>query len=441
MSDHVQLREREVSGAEWIGSIPPSWALRPFFSVARQNRRVNKGMIETNLLSLSYGRIVGKDINANEGLLPESFETYQIVECDDMIFRLTDLQNDQRSLRTGRVTERGIITSAYVCVTPTGINPRFFAYVMRAADYRKVFYSRGDGLRQTLKYSDLKWLWVPCPPASEQEKIVKFIERETAKIDALIQKQGQLIRALRTRRSSAIEHGVASYARQVPTKASGLLWLGDVPSYWTVGNIRRFATMKTGHTPSRSVPEYWTDTTIPWITLADVWQLRGARSTYIQETASNISELGLQHSAAELLPAGTVVLSRTASVGFTGIMSEPMATSQDYWNWICGPRLLPEFLMYVFRAMRQEFNALSTGSTHKTIYKEDAASFRIPVPPIDEQREIIDRLDQETARIDTLIDKSERMIELSQERRAALITAAVTGQIGVAEMEPDEAAA
>jgi type I restriction enzyme S subunit len=189
--------------------------------------------------------------------------------------------------------------------------------------------------------------------------------------------------------------------------------------------------MKTGHTPSRTVDAYWEDTTIPWFTLADVWQLRDGSRTYLGETANRISELGLANSAAELLPTGTVVLSRTASVGFTGIMPVPMATSQDFWNWVCGPSLLPEYLIYVFRAMHDHFRSLMIGSTHKTIYQAVAAAIRIPLPPLDEQRRIVAQLDEQTAKIDNLIAKAERFIVLAKERRAALITAAVTGQLDV----------
>jgi type I restriction enzyme, S subunit len=175
--------------------------------------------------------------------------------------------------------------------------------------------------------------------------------------------------------------------------------------------------MKTGHTPSRSNPEYWLDCAIPWFTLADVWQLRDGKRMYIESTENQISQLGLENSAAELLPARTVVLSRTASVGFSGIMKQPMATSQDFWNWICGPRLVPEFLVYVFRAMRGEFQALMIGSTHKTIYQPVAAAIRIPVPPIEEQRLLAEFLDRETAQIDALIEEQRRLIELLHERR------------------------
>lgn len=269
------------------------------------------------------------------------------------------------------------------------------------------------------------------PPRDEQRAIADYLDHEAAQIDALISKQEQLIATLIERRQALLERVVSHGLHDVPLKPSTLFWTSAVPEHWQVANIRRFAQMKTGHTPSRSMPDYWVNATIPWFTLADVWQLRDGTRTYVSETASLISELGLKNSSAELLPAGTVLLSRTASVGFAGIMSRPMATSQDFWNWVCGPDLLPEYLVNVFRAMRSEFSSLMTGSTHKTIYQPVAASIRVPVPPLDEQRRIGAHLEEQTTKIDTLIAKAERFIELSKERRAALITAAVTGQIDV----------
>jgi type I restriction enzyme S subunit len=108
----------------------------------------------------------------------------------------------------------------------------------------------------------------------------------------------------------------------------------------------------------------------------------------LDETKEKISEAGLKNSAAELLPSGTVILSRTASVGFSGIMPVPMATTQDFWNWICGKKLTPEYLLLLFRSMKQDFTRLTMGSTHKTIYQPDAASFVVCVPPIPEQEAI-----------------------------------------------------
>ena len=282
-----------------------------------------------------------------------------------------------------------------------------------------------------LSASQILHAMVPWPGPEIAAAVVSFLDCETAKIDALIAKQHDLVTVLRDRRESAVMAAVTGEGSSAPKRDSGVRWIGGLPKHWQVGNIRRYAAMHSGHTPSRQVPQYWEDCTVPWFTLADVWQLRDDTRTHLGETSEMISELGLRHSAAELLPAGTVALSRTASVGFSGIMPVPMATSQDFWNWVCGPDLLPEFLLRVFRAMRREMRSLMAGSTHQTIYKTDAASFVIPVPPLDEQRTIVDRLEEELRQMDRLVDRATVLVQLLQERRAALITAAVTGSLDV----------
>jgi type I restriction enzyme S subunit len=283
------------------------------------------------------------------------------------------------------------------------------------------------------------------PPAGDQVAIADFLDRETAKIDTLVTKKRTLIERLKEKRTALISRTVtlglppdaaraAGLDPHPKLKPSGIAWLGDVPEYWETGNLRRFARMKTGHTPSRNEAAYWEDCDIPWFTLADVWQLRDGRQVYLGETKERISRLGLANSAAELLPAGTVVFSRTASIGFSGIMPQPMATTQDFWNWVPGPRLNPHYLLYQFRAMRQNLESLTMGSTHKTIYQPDAARLHVVVPPILEQIAIADYLRGETERLDGLVDKIEKVVERLQEYRTALITAAVTGKIDVREI-------
>jgi type I restriction enzyme S subunit len=210
-------------------------------------------------------------------------------------------------------------------------------------------------------------------------------------------------------------------------KESGFEWIGRIPAHWQACRTKFVATLYSGHTPSRDKPEYWVaeECTIPWFTLADVWQLRDGTRTYLGDTSEKISPIGLTNSAARLLPAGTVIVSRTASVGFAGIMPRPMATTQDFVNWVCGDRIRPQFLLHVFRAMSGEFSRLTMGSTHQTIYMPDVRSFSTPLPPLDEQEEIIAFLDRATARIDGLIAKERRLIELLREKRLAIISHAV----------------
>ncbi|WP_079055732.1 restriction endonuclease subunit S [Streptomyces caeruleatus] len=196
-------------------------------------------------------------------------------------------------------------------------------------------------------------------------------------------------------------------------------WLSA--SRWPTAPIRLVARLGSGHTPSRSKPEYWEDCTVPWITLADVWQLRDGQTNVITETKEMVSPLGLANSAAVKHPAGTVILSRTASVGFSAIMGRDMATSQDFATWTCGPKLEPRFLLHALRGMAPDLKRVATGSTHKTIYMPGIEQLRVPLPPLEEQRRIADFLDEETTRIDQIVVHREQQRQLLQSRQEASI--------------------
>ena len=193
------------------------------------------------------------------------------------------------------------------------------------------------GGQPNLSQEDLREERVFCPPLDTQRRIARFLDEKTERIDGLIEKKRELLDRLAEKRQALITHAATKGLNpDAPMKPSGIDWLGNIPTHWGTGNIRRFARMKTGHTPSRSRPEYWDNCTIPWFSLADVWQLRDGTRWYLEETAEKISEVGLANSAAKLLSTGTVVFSRTASVGYSGIMPQPMATTQDFWNHYAG---------------------------------------------------------------------------------------------------------
>lgn len=166
-------------------------------------------MQEQNLLSLSYGKIKRKDINTTDGLLPTSFDGYNIIEADDIVLRLTDLQNDHTSLRVGRATERGIVTSAYVTIRPMpGVNSQYLYYVLHAFDLKKGLYGMGAGVRQGLNFDEIKTLKTPYAPASEQSKIVGYLDLICEQIDGIIAEKQALIVDLEAYRRSLINETV-----------------------------------------------------------------------------------------------------------------------------------------------------------------------------------------------------------------------------------------
>jgi type I restriction enzyme, S subunit len=279
---------------------------------------------------------------------------------------------------------------------------------------------------------DLLRSQIPFPPEHDQHRIADFLDAQTTELDRSVNANLRLQARLNERRETITALGVSGRMIGLTTSKSRLPWLEALPSAWPVIKLTLIARLGSGHTPSRHHPEWWQEATIPWVTTGEVQQMRQDRIEYVFETRERISELGLAHSSAELHPAGTVVLCRTASAGFSAIMGVPMATSQDFVTWSCGPLLRPRYLLLCLRAMRQDLlGRLAMGSTHQTIYVSDIESIRVPLPPVAQQDQIVENTWSKLKETDQLIDHLAHQIELLHERREALITAAVTGQISV----------
>lgn len=198
----VEMRD---SGIAWVGDIPAHWITHPLYFYFGERKNKNALGLETNLLSLSYGKIIRKDINSNGGLLPESFNTYNIIEKDDIIIRPTDLQNDKRSLRTGIAREHGIITSAYIAMKAIKtVNPEYFHYLLHAYDVMKVFYNMGNGVRQGLNFSEFSRLMVFEPAIEEQNAIVSYVKEKCDEIDLAIAEKKQQIETIEEYKKSLI---------------------------------------------------------------------------------------------------------------------------------------------------------------------------------------------------------------------------------------------
>ncbi len=161
-----------------------------------------------------------------------------------------------------------------------------------------------------------------------------------------------------------------------------------LPGGWSWRALGDLARLETGHTPSRQHPEYW-DGSIPWVGVRDA---TGNHGRVIMDTAQHVSTAGIENSSARLLPTNTVCLSRTASVGYVVVMGRPMATSQDFVNWVCGPELDYRYLKYVLLAEREALLRFAHGSVHQTIYFPEAKSFHVALPPRPEQERIADVL-------------------------------------------------
>jgi type I restriction enzyme S subunit len=399
-------------------------------------------MKESNLLSLSYGQIVVKDINANDGLLPESFETYQIVQPDDIVWRLTDLQNDKRSLRTAIVDQVGIITSAYLATKPKDISPKFLNYLLRAYDITKVFYSMGGGLRQSMKFSDVKRLPIILPPESEQCSIAAFLDRETAKIDALVDEQMRLIEVLKEKRQAIVSQAVTKGLNlKVAMKASNVACLGDVPQHWKVTRLKFLMNLTPGFAFKS---EDFVDEGIQLIRIGNLYlnQLSLGREPIFLPPVFASDYPDAVVTAGDLLMSLTGTLGKK-DYGYAVLLRSPdrFLLNQRVCRLRCGPNISHTYAEYFLQSepFTEQIHRLPFGTKQANLASDDVLGAWVPIPPRREQDDISAFLDAEGAKLDTLTTEAQRAIDLLQERRTALISAAVTGKIDVRGSVPVEA--
>ncbi|MDB5854808.1 MAG: hypothetical protein JWR22_2849 [Herminiimonas sp.] len=425
--------------ADWLPPLPTEWRLKPFFSVFSERVRPNVGLQENRVLSLSYGRIVKRDVESNYGLLPASFEGYNIVEPDDIVMRLTDLQNDQRSLRTGRVTERGIITSAYITVTASSnLNPRFAHYLLRGYDLAKLFYRMGGGLRQSMKYGDLRRLPIVIPPPRVQHCIASFLDEKTARVDALIVEKERLIQRL-----SEYQY---SYASKLMTKGmtSGVEFqqtsfpeLGSIPKQWAVKRLKFLGDVRSGVAKGKDHGE--TDTiSLPYLRVANV------QDGYVDLTEVLEIEVAPCEAARYLLKKGDVLMNEGGDndkLG-RGTVWEEQIDPCIHQNHVFAVRLFDVSLAeWVARftstdAARSYFFLRSKQSTNlASINQSNVRELPVPLPPEEERLAILVEVRRSAAATANLLNHVKQHIDRLREYRSSLISATVTGQVDVGVLE------
>ncbi|HRB84657.1 MAG TPA: restriction endonuclease subunit S [Acinetobacter johnsonii] len=432
MAKYQKYAEYKDSGVEWVDDIPSTWEVKPVFALFTPEMEKNLDGIETNVLSLSYGRIIQRDVENNHGLLPESFNTYQIVNDGDIILRLTDLQNDKRSLRVGLATQKGIITSAYLKLSALKeIDPKFAYRLLHSYDTTKVFYGMGGGLRQSMKFEDFRRLPILVPPKSEQTQIANFLDYETAQIDSLIAKQEKLIELLKEKRQAVISHAVTKGLNpDVAMKDSGVEWLGKVPEHW---EVTRFAYQIFYQEGPGILAVDFHETGIPLLRIQNVKSdfVSNDYKTYLlpSKVLSKWDHYRVEK--------GDLIISCSASTGLVSEVDESTVGAIPYTGLIrLKPRTRKIISQYIKLLVQsdlffEQIEVLQTGSTIQHFGPFHLQQMYISLPPNEEQEVICLEVKNRVRDIENLILKAESAIQLMQERRTALISAAVTGKIDV----------
>lgn len=410
---------------------PAGWTKVPLWTITRRVEKRGRADAERLSVYRDLGVVPTASRADNYNKPGEDLDAYKYVEPGDLV--LNKMKTWQGSL--GVSNYPGIVSPAYfVCTVDPSVHPRYLHHLLRSQPYIAAYAALSKGIRPNqwdLPFHEFRKIEALLPPLDEQRRIAHFLDAETARIDLLI----SLLQAVKTQvheRRLGQVYDLVTGASDGMKSPTSLAWVEELPSHWPVVKLTYVARLGSGHTPSRSHPEWWTDCYIPWITTGEVQQVRDDRLEVLTGTRESISDLGLANSSAELHTAGTVVLCRTASAGYSAVMGSDMATSQDFAAWTCGPRLDPFFLLWCLRAMRPDLlGRLAMGSTHKTIYMPDIQSIRVPLPSVAEQQRIVGEIKERNGRLDRLLDRIDRQRLLLAERKSAVITAAVTGQLNV----------
>ena len=425
----------------WLKKIPSHWKLLPGRAIYSFQKSPNQGMKESQVLSLSYGKIRTRGEEELHGLVPESFETYQVIQPGDIICRPTDLQNDWNSLRFGISRDTGIITSAYFCIrTRPGVHREYTHRLLHAYDLNKVFYGLGSGLRQNLSWEDFKHLPCAVPPLDEQTAIVRYLDESDEKIQAYISAKERLIALLEEQRQAIIHQAVTrGLDPKVKLKPSGVEWLGDIPEHWERTRLKRVATIQAGITLGK---EYKGEELIerPYLRVANVQSghLDLSEITTVRVTQAEIHRTTLQ--------IGDVLMTEGGDIDKLGRGCMWLGEVEGclHQNHVFAVRpyrenLDPSFLMalmetahgrnYFYSTAKQTTNLAATNRT-------TLGEFPMYLPEVGEQQTIADYILAKGEEQTNAIRRARRQIELMEEYRTRLIADVVTGKLDVRNATP-----
>ena len=409
------------SGIEWVGDIPDNWVIHPLYCFF--DERVNKNILgnEQNLLSLSYGKIKRKDINSSEGLLPNNYNSYNIVDKSDIVIRPTDLQNDKRSLRTGLVEERGIITSAYIALKPKKSTfSKFFHYVLHIYDVEKVFYNMGNGVRQGLNYDEFSKLLMIVPPIDEQERIAEFLDKKCGEIDGLIANLKIQIQTLEQYKRSVITEAVTKGLNpSAEMKDSEIEWVGDIPANWDIHPLYYFFDER------KNKNSFGKENNLLSLSYGKIIR---------KDINSNGGLLPENFNGYNIVEPNDIVLRLTDLQNDkrslrTGFVKERGIITSAYVALKAKVNILPEFFYYelhVYDLLKVLYN-LGNGVRQGLNYSE-LSKLKLFAPDLSEQQEIVNYIREKESQVDELISTKQSQIEALESYKKSLIYEYVTGK-------------
>jgi len=427
-------REYQEAHIQWIDKIPSHWELKRGKSVFYSAKEINKNGEWNNVLSLTKKGVIRNNIENPVGLVPKSYDTYQLFEKDDLVFKLIDLENIATS-RVGLVWEQGIMSPAYIRLRKRHKdgNIKYYYYQYYSWYLQCVYNNLGAGVRQTLTANELLNLNVPVPSEEEQDQIVRYLDWKTTEIDKFIHQKKKQIKKIEELKQARIDeasiHGVNSDRTMNHT---GLDWLGEIPAHWGITRLRNNYRLQNGISESGA----FFDKGTPFVNYSDVYKNRILPTVF-----NDVANSTIDQQKTFSVRAGDILFTRTSEtideIGIASVCLKdvPQAVFSGFLirARAFNDRLMPEYMGLYLQSQSvrnyftKEMNLVIRASLGQNLLK----SLYIPVPPKEEQKRIVEYLEKTLANLNTMIKSIENEIGLLMEFRTRIISDAVTGQIDV----------
>lgn len=442
--------EYKDSGVEWLERLPLGWkTMKVKFLLKDGSEGIKIGpfgsalkledMVEDGIRVYGQENVIKRDFTLGKRFISqEKYDDMKIytVEAGDIL--VTMMGTSGKCQVVPENASLGIIDSHLLKLRVNSkIQPELFRLLVdEAQEIKNQISKQGKGsIMHGLNSSIVKELEFPLPSLEEQTQILSFLNHEIVNIDTLIAKQEKLIELLKEKRQAVISHVVTKGLNpDVSMKDSGVEWLGEVPEHWGISSLGYYAKLNTGATPDRSNISYWNGD-IPWVKTGEV------RYDTIYETEESISMLAVKDTAVKISPSGTLLMAmygqgvtrgRVAILGIPATYNQACVAIEA--NNLINNEYLKMFFIAAYHAIRDGGNETSQMNLNADI----VSKFKVTIPPNCEQRDIVKHLETTLPHFDKLIEKSENAIKLIQERKTALISAAVTGKIDVRDWKPVE---
>lgn len=428
----VKYQKYKEINLPWLKIIPANWDIKRNKQFLHERKKIvgNKSS-EYTLLSLTLRGIVVRDLSENKGKIPASFDNYKIVEPGDIAFCLFDIDETPRTV--GLSKYKGMLTGAYNIFHIEGINARYLYYYYLALDNIKGLRPLYTGLRKTINVNTFLSQQMPVPPRSEQDQIVRFLDWKVSEINKLIGIRQKEIQELEELRENTILHTTTSgLDTSVPMKRTDNFWIGTIPEHWNVVQVRRVYSVILGKMLATK-PAYSSDTYEEYVCAKDV-HFDGVDLSDLKQMWFSTSEKQQYKIEANDL----LIVEGGAGAGNAALVEEPLDRDIYVQNSIHivrpkSNRATTKFLAYWMRSMvkRNYMTFVCSVATIPHYTKDKVMSTVMPLPPENEQKEIVRYLDNECEKINNLITKKHSQIATLQELKNSLISDVVTGKIDV----------